>query len=414
MRLGPTPARGPELGEPRHAGRARALALIAAALLGCNLAAWAGIALVDARLSTGRAEHNPVVAAAIAFFQPQATRITDPDLPRAPLVRAWVQWDSEWYASIAKDGYWYVPGEQSPVAFFPAYPMSIRAFHALGLNRFVVGILLAAVLGCGGLFLFNRWAAHLHGEERALSATALFVGYPFAFYLFGAMYSDALFLCAAVGAFYALERNRLLAAVLLGAVATAARPIGPAIVLGLVARRLELRSSAGEQIGASDLVPALAGAGLAAYALFLWQRFGDLLAFVHVQSAPGWDHLAGASSYLKLPFWEMLAGAPTGSGALLRLLNAALAIMAFACAIPMWRRWSRGYAVYVAVAVGMPLISSKDFMGLGRYAMAAFPSFVMLSQLLEPRPGLRRVLMVASWVGLALLTIAFAAGQFVA
>lgn len=48
------------------------------------------------------------------------------DFPSGPLPRAWVHWDSEWYARIAQEGYSYQPGQQSPVAFFPLYPLVIR------------------------------------------------------------------------------------------------------------------------------------------------------------------------------------------------------------------------------------------------------------------------------------------------
>jgi hypothetical protein len=38
-----------------------------------------------------------------------------------------------------------------------------------------------------------------------------------------------------------------------------------------------------------------------------------------------------------------------------------------------WRRFGWGYAVYAAVALGIPLIGTKDFMGTGRYVVVAFP-----------------------------------------
>src|SRR3982751_5393003 len=41
------------------------------------------------------------------------------------------RWDSYWYADIAETGYSYVPGEQSRVAFFPAFPLCLRAFKAI-------------------------------------------------------------------------------------------------------------------------------------------------------------------------------------------------------------------------------------------------------------------------------------------
>jgi hypothetical protein len=401
-------------------GRARALALIVAALVACNVAAALGVALVDVGRTVDGAFGNGFMAAAVKIFQPTdaiadpSGSLAAPDHPRTWITRAWAHWDSSWYAAIAEDGYWYTPGRQSPVAFFPAYPVAIGGLRALGMNRFNAGILLTMALGCGGLFLFNRWAARLQGEERALRATALFAVYPFAFFLYGAMYSDAMFLCAAVGAFYALERGWLWGAIVLGAIATAARPIAPALVIGLVARRIELRAAAGERVGVGDLLPALAGLGLAAYMLFLWYRFGDALAFAHVQSAPGWDNLAGPRSYFKVRFWELATGAPTDSGTILKGVHAAIAIAAVACAIPIWRTFSRGYAIYVATAMGIPLISSKDFMGLGRYTIAAFPVFLMLALLLEPRPRLRRAFVTVCALGFLLLSLAFAADNQVA
>ena len=38
--------------------------------------------------------------------------------------------DSGWYHAIASEGYSYTPGVQSPIAFFPAYPLAV---HAVGL-----------------------------------------------------------------------------------------------------------------------------------------------------------------------------------------------------------------------------------------------------------------------------------------
>ena len=76
-----------------------------------------------------------------------------------PLARAWARWDSGWYVSIARNGYTYGAGNQSPVAFFPGYPLTIRALANLGLDLFTSGFLVT--LGCGILacWLFVRWAA---------------------------------------------------------------------------------------------------------------------------------------------------------------------------------------------------------------------------------------------------------------
>lgn len=72
-------------------------------------------------------------------------------------------------------------------------------------------------------------------------ALALFLLYPYAFYLYGAVYADALFVLAALGALLLLEADHVWLAGLAGAVATAARPVALVVVVGLAVRALERR-----------------------------------------------------------------------------------------------------------------------------------------------------------------------------
>ena len=60
-----------------------------------------------------------------------ASRIT----PEFVLGSAWVQWDSNWYLSIVEQGYQYEAAKPSNIAFFPFYPMLIRAFMPITFNN---------------------------------------------------------------------------------------------------------------------------------------------------------------------------------------------------------------------------------------------------------------------------------------
>ena len=52
--------------------------------------------------------------------------------------------------------------------------------------------------------------------------------------------------------------------------------------------------------------------------------------------------------------------------------------------------------MYSAVAVGLPLLSTGAFLGMGRYVLAAFPVFAAAGDLLaEPRLAARRVPVLA-------------------
>lgn len=336
------------------------------------------------------------------------------DLPQLATVQALAQWDGEWYANIARDGYWYSPGHQSPVAFFPAYPLAIRGAMELGVNRWLGGILLSLLSGVLAVVLFSRWARTVGGEPAAVTSVLLLALYPFSLYLYGIVYSDGLFLALAVGAFLALERRRLVLATFLAALATAARPVAPALVVGLVVREIELRRARGEKLTPLAFLPVLSVLGLAAFALFLQLRFGDALAFAHVQTAPGWDQAPGLHTWLKFAWFETLFPRVDPWVAVRLGGHAAITLGALALVVPTWRRLGAGYAAYVAVAVGLPALSSKDFQGLGRYVIAAFPLFLTGALLLKEHPRLRVGWLVASALILAALALGFGRGGYVA
>jgi hypothetical protein len=334
------------------------------------------------------------------------------DVPDVATIRALAHWDAGWYAAIASEGYWYQPNVQSPVAYFPLYPLVVRAVTALLPNRWLAAELVTLLCGLGGCVLFRRWAQQVV-PAQADAAFAILLLYPFSFYLFGVVYSDALYLVCGVGAFLALERGHPVLAAVLGVCGTACRPIAPALVVGLLVRSLERRRRAGEPVRFVDGVPALAGAGLLAYMAFLGWRFGDPLAFAHVQSAPGWDQAPGWNTWLKLEWFRVMFPSVAPLVAV-RLGGHALVTGIALALVPVTvRRLGWGYGLYVALAVGIPAVSSKDFMGLGRYLLAAFPLFATLASLLSQRAKLRFGFLAGSGALLVALAAGFGAGGYV-
>ncbi len=327
-------------------------------------------------------------------------------------LRALVHWDSGWYGSIARDGYFYRPGQQSPVAFFPLYPLTISGLMSLGVNRWVAGVLLSLAFGLSAIFLFSRWATVL-SRPHAATATWLLILYPFSVYLYGVVYSDGLFLLCAVGAFSALESDHPLLAGLLGVLATSCRPLGPAVVVGLLARSVERRRQRGLSVRWVDLLPGLAVLGMLGWMGYLGLRFGDPVAFLHVQSAPGWDQPPGWQTWLKVEWFRVMSTASPWVA--LRLGGHALAtLVALALVVPTWRRLGAGYGLFVLFAVGIPAISSKDFHSLGRYLLGAFPLFLTGAMVIDGTPRARRALLATFGALLALCAVAFGAGGYVA
>lgn len=341
--------------------------------------------------------------------------------PQNPVVRldeyvtmGWVAWDSSWYMRIAQEGYQFIPGQQSSVAFFPLYPLLIRAVEALGPNVYQAGVLITLLCGPLALVMFTHWARGLTDDDTALKAGLLMACYPFTFYFYGAMYSDALFVLLVVSAFLLLERGHLVPAVLVAAVATAARPVAPAVVLGLLARRLEWKRARGEKWSAVDLLPVLAGLGFGCYMLFLWSKFGDPFAFVKVQGAAGWDQNPGWRTWLKVSWFERVILSPSDKREAFRLAaHAFFTLLALALVWPTRKLLGWGYALYVLAIVGLPAWSTKDFMGMGRYMLSAFPVFLTAALLLRQRPRVLRASLAVGAASVLVLSWAFGADYYI-
>jgi hypothetical protein len=342
-------------------------------------------------------------------------------------------WDGWWYVGISRRGYrFFVSNRQSPVAFFPGFPLLMRALAVVVGGPLVAGFLLTLACGLGVAVLFHRWCVEKLGPAKARLAVLLLLLYPFAFYLMGAVYADALFIVASLASFLALERDRPVLAGLAGIVATASRPVGAALVLGLWVLFLERKGVFGRiralRVGsgqgatgtqASRLRPADAGLllvplGLVAFCAFLWLRFDSPFAFFEVAGAPGWDQPSGFHTWFKVHWIKAMWNGPWNNGHFGHLTINAIATVITAAFVPsVFRRFGWGYGVYVTIAVLATAVATKDFVGMGRYSLAAFPCFAVAADMLSRRPRLAWAVLGLSGVGLIVLTQLHARGTIV-
>ena len=216
----------------------------------------------------------------LAFVAAAAAR------PKLSFHNAASKWDGGFYFHIANLGYPnYVPPVKSVLAFFPGYPLLIRwvehlfgihAYTASGIVVFVFGL-----VGTCGVWLLTRELADADAADRA---TALFAFAPGSFVLSMA-YTEAVFVVFAVGACWALIRRRWILAGVIGAMATATRPDGLALVLAAAgAAYIAIRS---RREWRALLAVALSATGFVGVQLYYWAHTGDLLAFFHAERN-GW------------------------------------------------------------------------------------------------------------------------------
>ncbi len=324
----------------------------------------------------------------------------------------WIRWDSGWYGMIATRGYWYLPDRQSPVAFFPAYPAAMRIGGWITGNVSLAGILITMLSGAAFAVLLHRWLSERLSPDAARTALLLVLVYPYAFFLYGAVYADALFLVCAMAAFVLVESGHSRWATPFGVVATATRPIGVALVIGLglrTAGRSSRHGMAGRARAAAPVL--LSGAGFVAWCAYLWVRFGHPFLFATAERA--WEQAPGPRTWFKLAYFHSLAAPPTLFHYATYLAPPLLTLAALTLIPGVIRRFGWGYGIYCLLAIGLPAVSSKDFFGMGRYLLAPFPCFAVAGELLATRPRLRVAVLVACGTGLVLLTSAFARGHYV-
>ncbi len=211
-----------------------------------------------ARCSCGRPAWAPCLRSASA---PSAKPSTRPgvtggfgwlgDLLAAPAAR----WDSAWYLVIAHYGYRPDLGAytSSRTAFFPLYPLGLRAIAWLGAPPVLAGVLLSVAALAVALYgihrlttleLARRAGGSLAGDRLAGAArlAVLLTAFaPMAFFL-SAVYSESLYLALSVGLFWSARNGRWAWVGVLGALAGATRSTGlvllvPALIIYLYGPR---------------------------------------------------------------------------------------------------------------------------------------------------------------------------------
>lgn len=345
-------------------------------------------------------------------------------------VDGWTQFDGHEYIKIAEGGYWYVPGVRSPIVWFPVYPMALRAMNRVVEDPILAGMVVASIGGLFAVGLYWRWLRQQGMHDTVRTVAFLFLlTYPYAWYLYGVVHSDAVFLALAVGAFLMIEQRRLLLAGVIGAFATAARPTGMALLAALVVLSLERGgvlevpervpdNRIGRWIRQFDipvrvrreafrpalLLPLLSLVGIGLWMLYLGVRFGDPMAFRTNQTV----YHPGNLPWLKLAFFVRIRDFSDAPSYTLTIIGQAIAAAVVLLSTPfVGRRFGWGYAVFVAVLVAIPTLSTEDFMGTGRYLIAAFPTAALLGEWLAGKT-FRWWWIAASGTTMTLLSMGFA------
>jgi hypothetical protein len=356
---------------------------------------------------------------------PEATPGGDPREP-AGVLSYWAHWDGAWYSLIATAGYEARAPES--YAFFPLYPLLVRAGAALGGGPALWGVAISTLSTLCALYFLYRIAQRLWDERAARAATLVLAFFPTAFFL-NAVYTEGLFLALATGAVWAaLVHRSLLPAGVLGLLAALTRNSGVLVLLPLAWEWWRGR----EEFGWRGALPlALPPLGLGVYAAYLWSRTGDPLAFVAQQEAywgrelrsppatlsESWRAAGEGLPYLAEPrtlFFEEAALPALAASNVWNLAALGLAVALLGAGLFLL---PPGLYLYALATVILPVLSPSPalpLLGLPRFLLGAFPLFLVLGAVLARSRWALGVWLALGVGGGACLAALFASWRWVA
>jgi hypothetical protein len=284
--------------------------------------------------------------------------------------------DGNWYMSIAQLGYErrpYSAERQANWAFFPAYPLLLRAVARLTGEMPLTAVMLSTLLLLPALFLLHRTALAFGSDAATADRTVFYVAAFPVSYFFSLPLTESLFLLLTVGSFYAAKRERWLVAGLLGAVASATRVTGVLLFPALALLYWETYRTLKPRLNFLPLL--LIPAGLLSFMFFLYRTTGNAFAFRDI-TVEAWGRrpqffLTTLLSYLAHPLfiaepWDF------------RLLNFLAASAALACGLVLLKRRDWSLACY-ALASTLVALSNSLLHSQARYAMVVFPAFMVVA-----------------------------------
>lgn len=308
------------------------------------------------------------------------------------------QWDGTWYRYIAERGY-ASPMPAVATAFFPAYPLVVRAVAFVVRDLQVASLLVSNGCLIAAALLLTK-LLRLDYDERVCRRAIVFLMFNPVSFFFSTAHTESMFLLFSVGALLAARQGRWLGSGLCGAVLTATRPPGLLIAAPLLAEHLiqwrEQRDGRHRilQLFWLGLVPV----GLALYLFHCYMARGDWLAPVHAQDL--W--------HKKLTWpWQSFLWSQNFSPAHIPLYQAIVAAAIAVIVAGFFLRIRASYLVHAIVAI-LFYLAWGTLDALPRFLSVLFPIHLSLALVSIRWRWLYEPLLAISVALLAYCTVLFA------
>lgn len=313
-------------------------------------------------------------------------------------LQIWSRWDANHFVIVAEHG-WSGPIAEParPAAFFPLYPLAMRAFMSVGVPPIAAGLIVSTIATYIACVYLMKLADRELGEGSGRRATLYLLLFPTAVFL-AAPYSESLFLAGAIPAFYYARQRRWLMAALPAAIAMGARAAGVFLLIGLFFEYVR-QGSADKRWGGTRLrdvaICLAAGAApLLLYALFLHFERGNAFQYL-IDQEQGWGRDFPTSPWRAfMATWNTRQGLDYPTSWIFAWRIEILAAGA-GVGLTIWallkKEW--GYAAYMGVFIATLMMSTWYF-SIPRMLLGFFPAVLFLAAAVRGRSTLHEIALV--------------------
>jgi hypothetical protein len=320
--------------------------------------------------------------------------------PRNIIPNGLIRWDSPLYIDIAQNGY--SLANLRNTAFFPLYPILIRLASLFTGNSITSGLWVSNIMFLIALFYLYAITKTEFDEGTAGRAVFYIASAPTAFF-FSAVYTESAFLLFLTVCFFYSVKGKWFLAAVAGALASATRVPGILCAVFIFFEALwqqgvrfipkpwNLRA----QINIlKDDLPKLPKAwrgilasifslsGIMAYMVYLYQKFGNALTFVQVQS--GWNRSMSLDWISKL-IQNIQAMHKVGNifageiGTFWYLIDTLTIIVFLPLVILTFLKFRPSFGLFALLSFLIP-ISTGNSLSMQRFVLVIIPFFFLLAK----------------------------------
>lgn len=322
------------------------------------------------------------------------------------LIYARGNFDGIHYIGISGTGYGY-----AQQAFFPLYPLLIRAVSGLNVDKYLTGVLISNFFFFCSIIILFKLLIKKYSENQAYWVILVLLVFPTSFF-FTSIYTESTFLFFLISSIFFWQNKNWKLAGIFGFLASFTRMSGVFLLPAYFFSWFWGEKKSYKVFYTFLLIPL----GLFSYMIYLLSTTGDPLMFLHVQALFGQNR---SDNLVMLPqvIWryiKIIISIPrTSTQYLSTILEFSTGIFFLITSIISFKKISREISIFSAISYLVPTLTGT-FASLPRYVLTCLGTFILVGTIIaSSKRSIKIIYLLMSISLLFLFSAMFYSGNWV-